>query len=280
MAYQRSLRVYSTADSLLHRVVKLGNQSTNTEHQIVSFCLSSSNPDLIWVACSSGVVFCIDWTNGSGADASWSVSETGIIYMTAASLEFTGRIRDIVYTTEVKEDGGWRIQAHELDTSNRTASPTSRTIYASTEQIQIIKATTDGNVILASSGSRILLGQLRSNDFDNIDKIRYTFRIFESSDAIKSLDLRVSARSNATPAKKERTFAKASIVDVVVGDVRGSIFVHNDLLSNLIRTEAASTEDQTAISLMPRKLHWHRKAVNSVKWSQDGKSLIDKMRSH
>jgi NET1-associated nuclear protein 1 (U3 small nucleolar RNA-associated protein 17) len=81
---------------------------------------------------------------------------------------------------------------------------------------------------------------------------------------VSSLDARVSKRSSGTK------LDKVKVVDVVVGDVKGAIFVHNDLLRNLIGSQKSMTDDQHPIDLIPRKLHWHRKAVHCVKWSLDG----------
>jgi NET1-associated nuclear protein 1 (U3 small nucleolar RNA-associated protein 17) len=187
--------------------------------------------------------------------------------MTVASMESAGRRRDVVFTTEGKKDGGFRITAQEmsLETPVDTAV---RTIYTSPNPIQFLKTAGEGSVIAATSGNRVLLGRLRSTDYNTIDKIRYEFRIFESIDAIKSLDVRVSDRTESDGLKK--SLKKMPIVDVVVGDVRGVVFVHNDLLAKLF-SQSADGKLPAGISMVPRKLHWHRQVVHTVKWSRDGK---------
>jgi NET1-associated nuclear protein 1 (U3 small nucleolar RNA-associated protein 17) len=187
--------------------------------------------------------------------------------MTVASMESAGRRRDVVFTTEATKDGAWRITANELAPPKGPIQTVARTIYASNQRIQTLKTGKEGFVIVAASGKRVLLGSLRAADYDTVDKIRYEFRIFESSDVISSLDLQVADRpkSGAASDKSKRL----PIVDVVVGDVRGAIFVHNDLLHNLVRSQR-NTTGETGINLMPRKLHWHRQAVHTVKWSLDG----------
>jgi NET1-associated nuclear protein 1 (U3 small nucleolar RNA-associated protein 17) len=175
--------------------------------------------------------------------------------------------QDVVFTTE-KHEEGWRISAHELSYLGSSTATRSRTIYASTQPIQLLKAVDEGAIIIAASEERVLLGSLRSADFGTVDKIKYEFRIFESTNAISSLDARVSKRGSGTK------LDKVKVVDVVVGDVKGAIFVHNDLLRNLIGSQKSTANDQHPISLIPRKLHWHRKAVNCVKWSLDGLSCF------
>jgi NET1-associated nuclear protein 1 (U3 small nucleolar RNA-associated protein 17) len=217
------------------------------------------------VGCSDGAVYRVDWTSGEGTGEFWTTSTTGLVHMAVASIDAANRKRDIVYTTETRNGGGWRITAHELAAPGSSTQPVARAIYTSTQEIQILKASSDGSIIVAASGNRILLGSLRSSEFETVDKIRYEFRVFESSDHISSIDMRVSEKPSATKLKASKVM-KVGTVDVVVGDVRGAIFVHNNLLANLIRAETV------AVNVLPRKLHWHRKAVGTVKWSADGRS--------
>ncbi len=205
--------------------------------------------------------------SGQGGERSWKTSSNGTIHMTVASMDSVGRRRDVLFTTEKHEDG-WRISAHELSFLGSSSVTQSRVVYTSTQKIQILKAVDEGAIIVAASEERVLLGSLRSIDFGTIDKIKYEFRIFESVDFVSSLDARVSKRSSGTK------LDKVKVVDVVVGDVKGAIFVHNDLLQNLIGSQRATTDDRHPINLIPRKLHWHRKVVHCVKWSLDGRSFI------
>lgn len=277
VAQRKSLRVYSTSDSLLIRVIDLevgGNYSPTA--RIVAFEISSTDPNILWVGYSmdnGGIIYRIDWTTGKGFDEFWSTSSKSMVYMTAASMRSADRARDIVFTTEERQEGGWRIQAHELTAPNAVVPTTAKTIYTSTQEIQLMKTSDDGAVVLASSGSRILVGHLRKLDVDTVSKLAYTFRVFESSDPIFSIDLRVSQRAIASERKQSKAL-RVPVVDVAVGDVRGAIFIHDDLLSNLMLAESGPIEGQPVVNLMPRKLHWHRKTVQSVKWSRDSNYLI------
>jgi NET1-associated nuclear protein 1 (U3 small nucleolar RNA-associated protein 17) len=268
IANRRTLNVYSTSNSLLTRSIKpVLKDNAPPSTRIVAYCLSPTHPDIIWVAFSDGSVFRIDWTTGTGGSDHWMISSTGCIHMTVASMESAGRRRDVVFTTEIKKDGGFRITAQELSPENPGVVPT-RTIYSTPNRIQLLKTAKEGNVIVAASGNRILLGRLRSSDYDSVENIRYEFRVFESIEVIKSLDLRVSDRKETDGLKK--SLKKSPIVDVVVGDVRGVLFVHHDLLAKLF-SQHVDGKLPLGISIIPRKLHWHRQAVHTVKWSLDGK---------
>lgn len=184
--------------------------------------------------------------------------------MTVASIESAGRRRDVVYTTGLRAEGDWHITAHVFTLPGDPVTTDAKVIYTSPQEIQYLKAVPDGSIIVAASGSRILLGNLRSSDFSNVNDLKYPFRFFESTDFISTLDIRVSDAPIISQRKSSKG-EKARTVDIVVGDVKGAIWVHHDLLANLMKPEIART------SLLPRKLHWHRKAVRSVKWSLDGK---------
>lgn len=120
-------------------------------------------------------------------------------------------------------------------------------------------------VVTGASGARVLIGVLRSTDYDTVDKIKYEFRVFESTDHLSSLDVKVSERKEEITKTKKglKPRKRLPVVDVVVGDVKGSIFRHNDLWANLV-------EASSSMGIIPQKLHWHRKAVHALTWSLDG----------
>lgn len=187
--------------------------------------------------------------------------------MTVASMESTGRRRDIVFTTEIRRDGGWRITANELAPPNSPIKTGAKTIYTSNQRISYLKTAKEGSVIVAASERKVLVGRLKSTEYGTVDNIKYEFFCFESIDLISCLDVQVCDRPGTEKLKSSK-MRRTPIVDVVVGDVKGTIFVHNDILANLIRSHFGTLP--AGISLIPRKLHWHRNAVRCVKWSLDG----------
>jgi NET1-associated nuclear protein 1 (U3 small nucleolar RNA-associated protein 17) len=189
--------------------------------------------------------------------------------MTVASMLSADRRRDVVFTTESRKDGGWRITANELAPPNGSIKTVARTIYSSTQKVNFLKTAREGSVVAAASGKRILLGVLRSQEYDTIDKIRYEFRVFGSTDLISSLDLRAHERQKV-PNTKAAAPKRMPVVNIVVGDVKGAIFLHHDLWLNLGESKKTEHTKMAGIRLMPQKLHWHRQAVHTVKWSLDG----------
>lgn len=267
LANRMSVLVYSTSDSLLTRTIKFDDSKHIFAH-IVAYKLSPTDSNIVWVALSDGAIYRLDWTTGTGNDQSWKISSTGCIHMNVASMLSAGRRRDVVFTTEVRKDGGWRITANELTQPGSPIQTVARTIYTSKTPINYLQTANEGSVLLAASGKSVLLGHVRNLDFDTTDKVRYVFRVFDSTSSITSLDARVHLRKTADDRNIQK---KIPIVDVVVGDAKGSIFVHRDLLGNLIQSENKTYASM--INLVPARLHWHRKSVQTVKWSLDGVSL-------
>jgi NET1-associated nuclear protein 1 (U3 small nucleolar RNA-associated protein 17) len=264
IAHRKSIKVYSTSNSLLNLEVNLHvGPGQKPPVRIVAYSLSPTDSNLLWVACSNGEIYRIDWTTGEGGNRPWTTSN-GTSQMAVASMDLDGHKRDVVFTAGAKD--GWHISAHELGRLGHSLTAQSRTIYSSSRPIQILKIAVEGGVIVAASEKRVLIGKLRSKVFESVDKIRYEFHVFESNDFILSMDFRVSKRNLTLPSKASKV-EKASVVDVVVGDVKGAIFIHNDLLANLIRL---GSKGEAPINLLPRKFHWHRTGVLTVKWSLDG----------
>ena len=56
-------------------------------------------------------------------------------------------------------------------------------------------------------------------------------------------------------------------IDIAVGDASGVILVYNDVLSSISR------ESTSGLPLLQR-LHWHREAVTSLRWSRDGMCIF------
>ena len=247
------------------------NKALRPHARIITYCVSPTNPEFIWVAYADGAIYYINWMTGAGAEDYWSISAVGCIHMTVASMISGGRRRDVVFTTEVS-DIAWRITANEFAPQGSVTPTAARTIYASAHKVNFLKTAQEGAVVVATAGNNVILGSLKSNEYETIDKIKYEFHVFESTDFISSLDVRCSVATDdvvkARPLKGKKAKLPLPIVDVVVGDVKGSIFVHNDLLRNLFQKDKST--ESSSIGLIPRKLHWHRQTVQTVKWSLDG----------
>lgn len=227
------------------------------------------------MACNDGHIFSIDWTTGE--QRYWSTAATSITQMSVASLKG----RDIIFLAG-QVDGAWKITAHEMGVLGSSTTTQTRVLYSSTQPFQILRTVGEDPVIVAASGKNVIIGALKSFEIDTVDQMRYELLVFESSEVISSLDARVWIRTSEKDilhGRRKVSKAELKVVDVVVGDVKGALFVHNDLLGNLWRSQRKADNQEpisniSPISLIPRKLHWHRKMVPAVKWSLDGSILL------
>jgi NET1-associated nuclear protein 1 (U3 small nucleolar RNA-associated protein 17) len=244
--------------------------------RVVAYALSNEDPNKIWVGCSDGRVFKIDWSTGTGSDQFWAISDAGLEQMTVASIDIAGRRQEVIFTAG-EVDGAWKITVHELSLLGSSPTTQSRILYNSPQPVHIMKAVGEDPVLVAASEKRVLIGVLQSSEVETIDQIRSDFRVFESSEPVSSLDVRVSTRTSVKDVlfgRKRIAKVEQKIVDVVVGGAKGAIFVHNDLLGNLHRSQLRLPNLQPENILKPSKLHWHRKSVASAKWSRDGVYFI------
>ena len=268
LAYNTSLQVYSCADSLLLRNIKLPISSV-TEHpeHIISACLSPSDPDLVWVASSLGRIWLINWTTGDGTTHHVKIKCDFISGMSVDLMNIGGETRDVSFVC-VKKGTRWQI----LACSVRDGALESTAVTFSQEKdfpIHNIQSHRNGHTLVASTDRNVLLGSLSQN-VTSLDQAAYQFYTFDCSDEITCLDARTADRVHLNRAS-QRKQGDHPVIDIVVGCARGAVFLYNDILPQL---HILSQGESRHFSLQPRKYHWHRRAVHAVKWSRDGKHLI------
>ncbi|CAJ2499978.1 Uu.00g028310.m01.CDS01 [Anthostomella pinea] len=264
LAYHTSIQVYSATESLLFRQIQLPIASKH--HQIVSVCQSPTSPELVWVASSSGRIWKLDWTNGSGSDVFLEVKCDFLNDMFIDAMKFAQKARDTLLVS-VERDGKFHIQACEVKGMKLRAC---KDLYSSASIIENVRSVQNGRVLAASAEQTIILGVLRSEDIASQDQLDYEFFTFDTSDDVTCLDIRATERIHLNR-KSQREASDMPVVDLVVGCARGPVLFYNDLLPQVQWLHSSKNRRYT---LQPRKYHWHRKAVHAVKWSRDGNYII------
>ncbi|EHL02252.1 putative NET1-associated nuclear protein 1 [Glarea lozoyensis 74030] len=245
--------VYTAANSLLTRSIKLHLAESEPNTRIVSFSLSPTAPEIVWVACSDGNVYRVNW-------------------MTAA-MESLGRRRDVVFTTEAKGDG-WRVTANELTAPDDPIKTAARTIYTSKDRIRYLKTGAAGSVVVAAAGNKIIVGGLRTTEYD----VKATPRP-DGKDVKKSLkrtpivDLVVGDAVNAV--KWSRDVGQTQEIDPVNPLVTGSPYLQTfDLgTGHNASRQALSRSNVTIINSAPSAHKISEPRVTHMKISHDGKWL-------
>lgn len=260
VTYDTSLQVYSVTDSLLVRRITLPLVgATNGAPYLVASCLSQVSPNLVWLAASDGRIWRVDWTTGSGVEDCFR-TKAGVIHdMTVGPVKLNKTLSDVLFVAE-SLNRSLKIVAYD---PSDLANPTSHTLQTESGQVGILRVANGASVLVAAAGNTLVVGSLKQKAFHSVEDLAYDFYSVQVTDDVCCLSLR-SAQKKSGSKKKASHVANETFVDVAAGCARGAIFVYSDILSQL------QGESRKGLDV-PKKQHWHRKAVHSVAWSADGK---------
>lgn len=166
------------------------------------------------------------------------------------------------------------ITAHRLYGKHDASQTELRTLLKSSEPATALKVLAGGTIILASSGPRLMVGHSDLAGPASLNDLSYVWREISCPDWITSLDARVPSDTSQVPGSglvgtNSSKSKGPATVDIVVGDLKGAIFVYEDLLGKMFRKERGGKSVRGQDST-PRRLHWHRNGVSTTKWSLDG----------
>ncbi|MCJ1267127.1 hypothetical protein MMC22_007012 [Lobaria immixta] len=266
LPYDTAINVYATSTSLLVRRLQLSRA-----HPVSAFALSSINTNHLFISTNSGSIEKWDWLEGTRLEY-WDISAT--IYSLATSMPVhTEKSNGLVYTVDRKDEGQWKFTVHRLLGGSEASKTDLGTLLKYGEPLKFVKILDNGRIVVITSGSRVIIGTCDRPSPDSLKDLSYTWRDVDCPEWITSID--VQMRPYDTTMKKPKPSKKSfhGAVDIVVGTLRGKIIVYDDLLGNLIRVERGTTAQQVD-SISSRRLHWHRSAVLTLKWSLDGNYII------
>ena len=273
LTYNTSIQVYSAVDSLLVRRIPISTiDATETKAavptSIVATRLSKENRNYIWVACSDGRIFYVDWTS-SKVPTSFRTRTGTARALALKTLKIGGKEKEIVFVAESDKPNRIEVVAYD-----GTAQPTpeSKSILVMKKQgngLQILESNDDSQVLLGAFNDRLFLGSPAKQEIESLEGLHYDFYTFDTPDLVTSLDLRVYSRPN--PGSKKAKMSPSPVVDILVGGARGSIYLYHDALARSLALGKSGSEKDM---IQAQKFHWHRKAVHAVKWSRDGTHFI------
>ena len=143
------------------------------------------------------------------------------------------------------------------------------TLLRSEEPFTSLRILEEGGVVIATAGHKIFIGTTDNPTPPVLKDISYVWWEIECTEWITCIDTRIRQDLESQENNKDPVKGKVSAIDVVVGGLKGAMFIYEDILRR-VKSRDSSKKTATEDSLMPRKLHWHRNAVASVKWSADG----------
>jgi len=135
------------------------------------------------------------------------------------------------------------------------------------EPLTSLKILDDGHVIVATSGKKVIIGTTEVADKPSLKETVYVWREIECSEWITSIDVQVEHAD--TQVRPQKPHSVGNGLNIVIGGLKGAIFIYENILRKLIKKETVSKTSKME-EINPRRLHWHRNAVAAVKWSADG----------
>lgn len=140
--------------------------------------------------------------------------------------------------------------------------------------IRSIDVKEGGSVISAITLSGILIGS-PSQSSTGQTPTKYVWREITCSEPPACFDVKIKAKDQRNAGKHPSTTAPQKwTVDVVVGGIRGCIYVFQDVLRRFEKTSKSGANISTASTSREQQLHWHRESVGSVTWSLDGQYIV------
>lgn len=261
VTYGTSLQVYSVANSLLVRRIALPVVGANSgAPYLVASALSPTSPNLVWLAASDGRIWRVDWTTGSGVEDCFR-TKAGIIHdMTVDAVIVKKTASDVLFVSESLKSS-FKIVAYD---PSDLANPKSHIIQSDAGNVNFLRIANGGSMLVAAAASTLIVGALKQRNLHSLEDLVYDFYSVNVTDDVCCMSIRHTAKKSTSKKKATTQDSSDSVVDVAVGCARGAIFVYADLLTQLQSKSKKGLD-------VPKKQHWHRKAVHSVAWSTDGR---------
>lgn len=264
VAYSTSIAVYSTSTSLLVRKLRIYKADS-----ISAFAFSSTEQSHLYFSTISGTIEKWDWIEGLRLNR-WRISSS-IYSLVTAKHNQDDSGSDLVYTIDRKGQGQWLLSVHRLAGREECAKTDVKTLLTNQQALSSVKVLGNGRVIVATSGSQLILGTSDEPAPSPLNDVSYWWRVIECPEYIVSTDVRVRSSGEIKKMSKEGG-STSNTIDIVLGGLKGSIHIYEDLLRKLIKRDRAGKKSSADVT--SRRLHWHRNSVQAVKWSADGNYVI------
>ncbi|KAL2039315.1 hypothetical protein N7G274_007983 [Stereocaulon virgatum] len=261
IAYNAVVAIYSTSTSLPIRQLRIKKADS-----ISGFAFSSENSSHLYISTVSGTIERWDWVEGTRT-GHWTLASS-VYALVTSSRGLEESTRDLVYTVDSKHGEPWLLSAHRLARVDDATNSDAATLLKYDEPISSIKVLERGRVIVAASRAQLIIGYCKNPITPDLRDLSYTWRIVECPEWIAGFDVRTRHRMVQNQAEKKGMVSEA--IDVAIGGLKGSIYIYEDLLNQLIHRERR----KDSIDIISRRLHWHRNSVLTIKWSLDGNYLI------
>ncbi|KAF2501823.1 WD40 repeat-like protein [Lophium mytilinum] len=264
LATRSYLHIYSTQTSLLVRSLRV------IRSEITSYAISESKPTQVYAATATGLITTWDLDTGKWLGR-WDIKSE--IRGIAAVLPAKGS-QDIIFTQEA----GNRhvINAQTLRTGAQASENELKQILRTDEPIRSFQVLSAGAIIVVALQNSMMIGKALPLSTTDLKELEYVWRTFKIQQAVTSFHARLNIQTGpiADP-QKALSGMNLESLDLAIGCVDGAILLYDDIVRKLKKIEKKSEKkNEKPENIVPRRLHWHREGVASLKWSVDGNYLI------
>jgi NET1-associated nuclear protein 1 (U3 small nucleolar RNA-associated protein 17) len=266
VADSKSLRVYATETSLLANTLSADNTGILT-----AYTPSPTNTHLVYVAYSNGHIILWNWVVGKMVGR-WNIGAT-VQHMTVTAppgSEAKGKAEnDLIYCHEADE-GCHTISVRVLLTKRHDTHAELKQVkqvLSASSAVRGLQVLLQGKYVVAATTDSIVVGKRAKASKTALEDFEYVWREFKFSKHITTFSV--------FHREQQDNGNQRDVLDIAVGEETGVILLFEDILASFAMVEKSSKDGaDNAASFRPKRLHWHRDAVGSIKWSLDGNYII------
>jgi NET1-associated nuclear protein 1 (U3 small nucleolar RNA-associated protein 17) len=263
LANPKALQIYFTETSLLANVLPVGPTGL-----VTAYALSSTKATQVYVADSNGLITLWDWVDGTKIGR-W---EIGAVVRNMAVVTQPGSDEDLVYCHETGDKH--IVNVHALRTKSQATKTELKRVLKMSSAITQLQVLLQGKYVVIATADTITVGKRVKVSRTAVQEFEYVWRELKFSKRVTTCNM-YFRKPEASDKGKKTAQDQRDVLELAVGDEEGVIFLFEDILASFGAIEAFQKRSESrtdgADSLRPKRLHWHREAVGSVKWSLDGK---------
>jgi NET1-associated nuclear protein 1 (U3 small nucleolar RNA-associated protein 17) len=263
LATQKALEIYVAETSLLAYKLPVSGSG-----EVTAYALSTTDSNRVYVAESTGLITLWDWVSRQKIGR-WDIGAT-VRNMTV----ITHADEDLVYCHEPGKSH--IVNVHALRTGAQAATTELKPILKTSLNILDIQVLLEGKFVVVACGDSLMVGKRQKQSKTAVQDFEYVWRELKFAQRLTTFNAYVRDPAEVTGKAVKSAQDYRDIIDIAIGDASGVILLFEDILASFAAIESVQkggkTKADSAETLRPKKLHWHRDAVGSVKWSLDGKS--------
>lgn len=262
LANLKYLRVYATESSLLVNTLHVSDSGVLT-----AYALSSVKPNQVYIADSTGSIKLWDWTTGKEIRR-WDIGATVV---NIAVITRPDSDEDFLFCHETGNSHA--VNVYALLPKSRVEV---KQVLLTKSAIRSMQVLLQGKYVILASAESITIGKRIKISKTALEEFGYVWREIRFSKRITTFN--AYFREPQASKGKKAVQDQRDVLDIAVGEDTGVILLFEDVLASFAAIESSqkskSDKPDSAESLRPKRLHWHRDAVGSIKWSLDGNYIV------